>query len=98
MALDSNGNAYTVGRFQETPDFDPGPGVYILTAAGSDDVYVSKLDSAGDFVWAGRLGGSYYDSVTAEGNPVAVDGDGNLVVVGLSRGRRTSIRDPGTTI
>ena len=41
-----------------TADFDPGPGTFNLTSAGSADVFVSKLDSGGNFVWARQLGGS----------------------------------------
>src|SRR5438552_13354363 len=43
--------------FYDTADFDPGPGTYNLTSAGSSDIFISKLDSAGNFTWAKRLGG-----------------------------------------
>ncbi len=47
VAVDGSGNVYTTGQFQRTTDFDPGAGVFNLTSAGSRDIFVSKLDSAG---------------------------------------------------
>ena len=49
--IDASGNVYTTGFFQGTVDFDPGPGVDEHTAFGGFDVFVTKLDSAGDHVW-----------------------------------------------
>lgn len=59
IAADENGNIYTIGGFDGTVDFDPGVGVYNLSSAGSnDDIFISKLDTNGNFVWAKRLGGT----------------------------------------
>jgi hypothetical protein len=64
IAIGASGNVYTTGAFSDTVDFDPGTGVYNLTSAGGYDIFVSKLDVNGDFVWAKRMGGSgtSYDS------------------------------------
>ncbi len=79
IAVDSIGNVYTTGRFIGTADFDPGPGVFNLTtSAGSQDFFVSKLDSAGNFVWARRIGGPGFD----QSFDVAVDGSGNVYTTG----------------
>jgi Ca2+-binding RTX toxin-like protein len=59
--VDSNGYVYTAGDFRETVDFNPGAGTTDLTSAGARDVYVSKLDSSGTFVWARHWGGSSFD-------------------------------------
>jgi len=90
VAVDDGGNAYTVGIFSATADFDPGPGTYNLSPAGDFDAFVVKLDSQGDFVWAGRLGGTEYDDA---GN-VTVDADGDVYTVGMFSG--TADFDPGT--
>ena len=42
-------------------DFDPGPGTYNLVSAGFDDIFISKLDASGAFVWAKRMGANYDD-------------------------------------
>src|SRR5262249_47886409 len=75
IAADGSGNVYTTGFFSDTADFDPGPGTFNLTSAsaGIDDVFVSKLDPSGNFVWARSLGGSGID----DGTGLAVDGQGN---------------------
>ena len=48
----------SVGSFGGTVDFDPGAGTFNLTAAGRFNIFVSKLDSDGDFVWARAMGGT----------------------------------------
>lgn len=54
MGVDADGNVYSAGLFQNTVDFDPGPGVFNLTGAAIEElgIYISKLDANGNFVWA----------------------------------------------
>ena len=61
IALDSGGNVYSTGYFQGTVDFNPGAGTFNLTSAGSNDIFISKLDASGNFVWAKQLGGTSSD-------------------------------------
>jgi hypothetical protein len=58
ISVDKNQNVYTTGRFTGTQDFDPGAGTQNLVSDGADDVFVSKLDSAGAFVFAKAIGGA----------------------------------------
>jgi hypothetical protein len=46
---------YTIGGFSGTVDFNPGSGIYNLTSIGDHDIFVSKLDSAGNFIWAKQI-------------------------------------------
>jgi hypothetical protein len=89
IAVDSAGNVYTTGAFQGTADFDPGAGTYNLTSAGDKDIFVSKLDSNGDFVWAKSMG-ALDDQ---EGTGIAVDSAGNVYTTGWFHG--TVDFDPG---
>ena len=45
IITDGSGNVYTTGFFKGKVDFDPGPGIHNLNALGTEDLYVSKLDS-----------------------------------------------------
>jgi hypothetical protein len=77
IATDASGNVYTTGYFSGTVNFNPA-GNYTLTAAGANDIFISKLDASGSFVWAIRLGGGQNDV----GYSIAVDGGGNIYVTG----------------
>lgn len=81
IALDNFGNVYTTGGCFGTNDFDPGPGVFNLTG-GNSDSFISKLDSLGNFVWAGLLTGT--NQVWA--NSLAIDMNNNLYTTGYFNG------------
>jgi hypothetical protein len=78
LALDTAGNVYTTGSFGGTADFNPGKGTFNLTSAGSEDVFVSKLDTNGNFVWAKSMGGADHDVALG----IAVDGSSNVYTTG----------------
>ena len=61
IAVDASGNVYTTGQFQGIADFDPGVGVVTFTSAGNYDIFVSKLDASGNYVWAKCFGGTALD-------------------------------------
>lgn len=56
LDIDQNDRLYVAGHFSLTVDFDPGPSVYELTAVGGRDIFVQKLESNGDFIWANSIG------------------------------------------
>ena len=91
IVVDSSGNVYTTGRFNGTADFDPGPGTANLVSSGSTDVFVSKLNSAGELVWVKQLGGTSIAGDFSES--VAVDSSGNVYTTGWFNG--TADFDPG---
>ncbi len=78
IALDAAANVYYCGSLAGTADFDLGAGTFTLTSAGNRDLFVSKLDSAGNFGWAKRMGTTALDEAT----DIAVDGVGNAWISG----------------
>jgi hypothetical protein len=78
MALDRWGNIFLTGSFDGLSDFDPGPGVFNLNAAGMRDIFVLKLDPTGNLLWAKSMGAAGDDVGTA----IACDTAGNVVVTG----------------
>jgi hypothetical protein len=89
VAVDGSGIAYISGHYQDIVDFDPGAGVDSHAANGGEDVSLSRIDSAGNFLWARTWGGMAHDL----GYSVAVDGSGNAYVAGGFEG--TVDFDPG---
>jgi hypothetical protein len=78
ICVDGSGNIYTTGYFNGTVDFDPGVEISNLTSAAFDDVFISKLDTEGNFIWAKSFGGEDSDS----GHSIAVDASGNVYTTG----------------
>jgi hypothetical protein len=77
VALDNAGNAIITGGFYNTIDFGGGP---LVDPVGSaDDIFVAKLDTAGNHVWSLSAGGA---NSFDQGHVVAVDGQGNVYVAG----------------
>jgi subtilisin-like proprotein convertase family protein len=58
VAVDSAGNVFSAGRFNNTANFDPGSGSFYLTAPGNGHGYISKLDPSGNFLGAWEFGGT----------------------------------------
>lgn len=58
---DNDGNVYNYGDFNGKVDFDPGAGVYNLTAQNFD-VFIQKLNRYGELIWAIRIGAAGIES------------------------------------
>jgi Putative flagellar system-associated repeat/IPT/TIG domain/Fibronectin type III domain/WD40-like Beta Propeller Repeat len=92
-------HVYLGGVFEGEVDF----GAQTMTANGVTDLFVAKLDHAGNWVWAARAGGAPpinpdtgYPGDALNGlpfpevaNSVAVDGAGNVYVAGSFAGAAT---------
>ncbi len=77
MKVDASGNVYSTGYFTATADFDPDPtNVYNMTSAGNFDMFILKLDQAGNFVWAQRVGNTGVEY----GTGITLDNANNLLV------------------
>lgn len=80
--VDIKGGVYLTGDYGGTIDFDPGAGVYNLSAVGHSSIFVQKIDTDGNFQWAKSMGGTSGDV----GLSLASDVDQNLYVTGLFSG------------
>ena len=89
IATDSDGNVYTTGHFLGTADFDPSEDVFELTPNGGRDIYIQKLDTDGNFIWAQSMGGTNDDY----GYSIHVDSEDNIYTTGEFQG--TMDLDPG---
>ena len=89
IALDSFGNVYTTGSFIGTVDFDPGVGTFNLISLSYQNIFISKLDASGNFVWAKNIGGALDDC----GYSIFIDSSGNIYTTGVFWG--TADFDPG---
>ena len=74
IAVDANGNSYVTGYFSESATF----GTTTLTSSGDIDIFVAKLDSSGNWLWANQAGGTNCDY----GHGIAVDDNGNSYIIG----------------
>ncbi len=78
ITTDTGGNVYTTGNFNGTVDFDPGVGIVNFTSAGSYDIFIQKLDIAGNLLWAKQMGGTSDDW----GKSITTDACGNVYTTG----------------
>ena len=91
ITVDNEGNVYTTGYFTKTVDFDPGEGVFNLTSANQkSSIFISKLNSNGEFVWAKKIG----ETGVIQPKSIALDKLNNIYVGGIFTG--TTDFDPGT--
>jgi hypothetical protein len=81
LVLDNYGSIYLAGGFSDTVDFDPGPGtanmISTLTGAADLDIFISKLDTSGNYLWAKRMGG-----IGAESARPLADQYGKIYLIG----------------
>ncbi len=82
ISLDQEGNLYSTGYFAGTVDFDPGDDKVELTSNGSWDIFITKMDVAGNFIWAKAIGGILEDY----GLNVVPDASGNIFISGVYTG------------
>jgi len=74
IAASRSGDVYVTGRFNHSVSF----GSTTLTSAGGNDIFVAKLNSQGNVLWAKRAGGTADDV----GTSITVGSDGACYVTG----------------
>lgn len=65
LATDDNGAVYLGGIFQGTCDMDPGAATNNVTSLGDRDMFIEKLDSAGNFISVKTFGANLADNLKA---------------------------------
>ncbi len=79
IAVDQDGNCFVTGGFEDIAEF----GSTTLTVNPEDtmgrDIFIAKLDTDGDWLWARRAGGADPD----DGKGIACDSSGNCYVTGV---------------
>ena len=78
VGSDANGNIYTGGYYFDDIDLDPGTGTDIKTSEGQQDIFISKTDASGNYVWGNSFGADLRDRC----NDIYVDGAGNVYATG----------------
>ena len=78
IAVASDGSVYVTGFFTGTLDFNPGSGINELTSKGGSDIFVLKLDSDGNYIWARSIGGNSNDM----GNQIEITKNNNVIIYG----------------
>jgi gliding motility-associated-like protein len=96
LEIDKDNNIIVCGLFNNTVDFDPGPGTFNLTSTAHLQAYIVKLSNNGDLIWAKQFGNSPVVYSGANIVDVRCDANGDIVVVGGFSG--TCDFDPGTGI
>ncbi|MBP7477512.1 MAG: T9SS type A sorting domain-containing protein [Chitinophagales bacterium] len=91
ICTDKKGNIYTTGRFLGRGDFNSGPSINYLYAAGASDVYINKLDTNGNFIWAINLSGTKGE----EGKGIFVDDSNYIYTMGNFYGVTDFDHGPG---
>jgi hypothetical protein len=74
----NSGNVYVTGQFPGTADADPSAATFTMTSNGGYDAFISKIDATGNLLWSKSLGGTSDDL----GRAIAVDGTGNIYLIG----------------
>src|SRR6266404_1366314 len=79
-AVDHDGNVYIAGDAQSADFPVTSNALQKRYADGGQDGFVAKYDASGNLLWSTYLGGSGWDGVFG----LAVDGQGNAVVTGVT--------------
>lgn len=78
IQIDTNNQIYILGEFGYGADFDPGTGIHTLPSNGQWDIFVQKLDTAGNYIWARSFGGTE----TEYSWGLTIDNGGSIYITG----------------
>lgn len=90
-AVDGLGNVVILGEFSGIADFDPGPSLFAMNSMDGN-IFVVKLNTLGELVWAKQFGGS--TTLTAG---IEIDEAGNSFIAGNCYNLAADL-DPGANV
>ncbi len=90
--VDLFNNVYVCGVFNDGCDFNPAAQNFQLNNYGSNDGFIAKYDSMGNFIWAKGFGGMLEDDVYR----IDVDNNGEVLFIGSFKD--TVDLNPGTAV
>lgn len=79
---DLNNDVVLSGNFESTVDFDPGVGVFNMTASTANQLFVTKLDTGGNFLWANTWAHSRPNASPITRGNLDMDNSNNIYVCG----------------
>jgi len=79
ISCDINSNLYVTGSFDGVMDFDTSPNTYTLDAGTGADIFVTKYNASGSYLWAFNSTGTGNDA----GNALSVDASDLVYVTGI---------------
>ncbi|HPI11823.1 MAG TPA: SBBP repeat-containing protein [Catalimonadaceae bacterium] len=78
VVADNKNNLYVTGFFYGSVVFDSGVDTVTITSKGDADVFILKIDSSGQAIWARSVGGSDGDFSAS----ITLDEEGNIYTTG----------------
>ncbi len=78
IAFDNINNIFVSGVYSGTADLDPTPVLLNTLSAGDWDIFISKFDVNGNFLFSKHIGGGAFDEPAS----IAVDNNGDVVLTG----------------
>jgi hypothetical protein len=89
LSVDSLSDVVVAGTFIDTLKLDEG--AFTLRADSTEDIFVTKIDKTGNFIWAKQMGGEYNSSRVFS---VKTDRSGHIYTIGTFSGGYIDF-DPG---
>jgi len=80
MEIDSSNNIILSGHYSLNPDFDPGINTYFQPANSLWDIFIMKINNAGNLIWCRQIGGEGDDYV----GKTVIDNNNNIYLNGVS--------------
>ncbi|MEO7329315.1 MAG: hypothetical protein ABI193_12095 [Minicystis sp.] len=75
---DASGNVFITGNFNGSLNFGSGS----MVSAGSGDIFLAKLDSAGNGLWSKRFGDATSSNMGRAWQEIVADASGNAIISG----------------